>query len=164
MDFCTRCGTEIPSWDGGYFARNMACITCYSAKLESDSMRPCLACGVRKRPEQLRLVRGKSLCSYCASEAEREAGRHECARCKRMLEDWDEKFRTPSGALMCKSCHERGAGKGGMKVCARCGKMPNFPFFAPDGLMYCENCATDAVRSHEPLLTRVVNRIRGRVL
>lgn len=141
----------------------MTCINCYGRKAEADQMRPCERCGIQKRPEQLRTMRNQRLCSDCAAEALREQARKECAFCHRWMEDWEKKFEMPNGRFICENCHSASPGKAGARLCARCQKTPKFPFFAPDGKMYCENCVSaisKASAGPQPLLARVVNRIR----
>lgn len=162
MDYCTSCGTEIEDWDTGYYARNLLCIGCYDRKKISDAMRPCERCGIHSMPEQLTEFRKQHVCQNCLSEAKREAARKECAYCHHWIEDWETKFEIPDGHFICQKCHDTSVGKGAGEVCSKCGKAPKFPFFAPDGNTYCENCVPGIRMTHEPMLSRVMNRIRGR--
>jgi len=157
--FCMRCGTELPEYDTAYYARNMLCITCYGAKQREAATSPCGRCGVRANKDEMKFFRDKNLCTYCLREAQQEAHDKECALCKKWIEDWEEKFRMPSGQFACKKCHDSSKGKFGLQVCSHCGKKADSALFSPDGKIFCQVCALKYAKpANKPLLARVVTK------
>ena len=156
--FCLRCGAGIEEWDAAYYARQMLCIPCWQRKQAEAAKKPCQKCYVRAREGELRFFRDKYLCPYCYREAQAEVKAKECAFCKKWIEDWEKKFQLPDGHFICEGCHRKGLGKLGLK-CSKCGRPPKYPYMAPDGKIYCENCAVEAKAEAQPLLARAVSKI-----
>lgn len=157
--FCLSCGTAIQEWDAGYYARQMLCIPCYQRKQQELSKKPCQKCFVRVREGELKFFRDKYLCPYCHREMQQQAHEKECAFCKKWIEDWEHKFRLPDGHFICEKCHAKGAGKLGL-TCSKCAAAPKYPYFSPDGKVFCESCAiAEKDAQARPLLARALVRI-----
>lgn len=161
---CQSCGSMIEDWDASYWARNMLCITCYERKSEEEKRRPCMACGARLRPDQLELYKNRYLCHWCAKDAKADAARHECAFCHKWIDEPSKAQKTSDGKPVCAQCVEKNAAKSGGMRCYKCGEKGKFPFFSPNGKVYCEKCADDLKERNavptRPLFSRVVDKLK----
>ncbi|VVB57104.1 Uncharacterised protein [uncultured archaeon] len=138
---CQRCGASIPDWDGAYWARGMLCLNCYDLKQEEENHKPCSKCGARLRPDQLTLYKNQRLCNWCLKDAKREALTHECAFCGKWMAEPGKAQKLTDGRPVCADCVEKNAKAAGGMRCYKCGERGKYPYFSPDGKVYCENCA-----------------------
>ncbi len=138
---CQSCGASIPDWDGSYWARGMRCFTCYEQKQQEENHKPCDKCGARLLPEQLTLYKKQNLCNWCLKDAQYQAKVHECAFCGKWIKDGESKMKMDDGRPVCAQCVEKNASAMGGMRCYSCGEKGKYPFFSPNGKVYCENCA-----------------------
>lgn len=130
----------IPSWDTGYYARGMLCITCYNKKLGESRKRQCAGCGRWVLPEEGRNVDGRFYCINCAREEKKRIEKSTCAICKKRIKGWEKKHPAPGGKVVCDKCYRKGMKRLGAKTCYRCGKKVKVKFIGANGNTYCPKC------------------------
>ena len=107
MPNCLACGSTIDEYDSGYYARNMLCIPCYTAKASEVPMVSCARCGVRIKQLESREVGGGCYCNYCASEKKRVAGLPVCPFCKEKIEYYQKARQFASGKIFHEECAKK---------------------------------------------------------
>jgi len=141
----------------------MLCFNCYDLKWDEEHHKPCSKCGARLRPDQLSPYKDQRLCNWCLKDAQREAGAHECAFCKRWIKDGEPKQKLDDGRPVCAQCVEKNAAAMGGMRCYSCGQKGKYPYFSPNDKVYCENCAQKAGQTgplHRPIFSRMVDGLK----
>jgi formylmethanofuran dehydrogenase subunit E len=148
MPNCTRCGSEIESWDGNYFSRGMLCSTCYteSGRRQDEKTAICTRCGLRILPKEANLKLGRTLCGACYDEVVKEQRERYCASCHKLIEG--ASFERPDGSYLCLKCMQGqspfGGGRQAIRTCDKCGRMSVVHYVTSEGLSLCPKCAPSA--------------------
>lgn len=130
----------IEDWDSGYYARQMLCIPCWSARQADARKTPCRRCGMRVSEESGGSIRGAFYCGSCKREVEREIQTRTCFVCKKFIESWENVHQSPDGKPICDKCFGTKSGRSGAKICIRCGKALQKLVLRVGEPELCENC------------------------
>jgi hypothetical protein len=104
MQFCQACGSEIPEYDSGYYARNMMCIPCYVRKNSEVPLVTCARCGVRINKIESKERKGQLYCNYCFSELERLEHLPTCSICNKKIEPSEKSMKSAAGLIAHADC------------------------------------------------------------